>query len=687
MPSFRFRAPGTPHALLALLVRALPSATEAALGGAVRGGLVRVDGRVVREPGLSVAPGTRVAGVLPDGKAPPFAPLLRLRGPDFAALESGPGWREPETGGVGPQLAELLEADPADVFPVLPGDPDAHALWLVALGEPARDRLEAALSRALLAGDGGREERALAVALPWRRGSLESDASVSLRFETVAERDGIAELALFPGTLPAAVLRETLARSGAAVLGDVRFGGRLVAGGLRLWTARLALPDEGIDVACEAPKDAWPDEPVFPADAGRGARSGDAAELLVSRATLRAVSRGHPWILADTETGDAGRFRAGALVALRSPEGERGGLARVEGEGAVAARIWSRGEAARDGGSVESRIATALARRSALSAGAEAEDGTDAYRLVHGEGDGLPGLAIDRLGSCLRVLVTGRACEQVATRAVDAVLRGLALGADPPVVEVLHLRERPAGALECVRLARGALPAALYEGSERLVVRERGLRFEVDLGLGDPNRSSPGVGLFLDQRENRARLAARARGGRWLNLFAHTGAFTVALLAAGAAEVVSVDLSAAWLRWLEQTLARNGLDAARGPCVRGDSRRWLERLPEGERFDGIVLDPPTAAAAGRRFWSVRRDLEPMVEASLARLAPRGCLLVCRNDRGGGRELAALVQRAATRAGVTLRDTRPAPPGADFPTLAAFPEGDPFEGVLAERAGD
>ncbi len=155
-------------------------------------------------------------------------------------------------------------------------------------------------------------------------------------------------------------------------------------------------------------------------------------------------------------------------------------------------------------------------------------------------------------------------------------------------------------------------------------------------------------GFFLDQRENRARLAARARGGRWLNLFAHTGAFTAALLRAGAEEVVSVDLSAAWLRRLEDTLARNGLDASRSRVVRGDSRRVLERLAPEERFDGIVLDPPTAAAAGRRFWSVRRDLEPTVERCLALLAPGGSLLVCRNDRGG-RELTQLVRRAAASA--------------------------------------
>jgi 23S rRNA (cytosine1962-C5)-methyltransferase len=583
-------------------------------------------------------------------------------------------------------LAEALGADPVDVVPVFEPDAEAHALWLVALGQPAALRLAAALE----ADPTAREERALAPTPAWQRGRLEVQAGGGdvFDFAIEAERDGVAELALLPRTLASIDVRETLARAGSALLGDARFGGRLVAGGLRSWSARLRLPAEGIDVACEAPAEFWPDERVFPPDAG--AAAGNEAELVVSRATLRAIAKGHPWVLADTETGDAGRFRAGALVWLRAADGERNTLARVEGEGPLVARVWAPRESirgTRTNPSVEARIAAALTRRRVLLDGATAENGSDAFRLVHGEADALPGLGIDRLGSSLRVLVTSRACAQVTTRAVDAVVHALAgsLGADPPVIEVLHLRERPAGALECVRLARGELASGLRDGSERLVVRERGLRFFVELGLGAPTRSAPGLGLFLDQRENRARLAARAAGGRWLNLFAHTGAFSAALLAAGAAEVVSVDLSAAWLRWLEETLELNALDTARSRCLRGDSRRWLEKLPAGERFDGIVLDPPTAAAAGRRFWSVRRDLEPLVESALERLVPGGCLLVCRNDRGGGRELPALVSRAAERAGIPLAAVSEAGPGADFPRLPGFPEGDPFEGLLVERA--
>jgi 23S rRNA (cytosine1962-C5)-methyltransferase len=193
------------------------------------------------------------------------------------------------------------------------------------------------------------------------------------------------------------------------------------------------------------------------------------------------------------------------------------------------------------------------------------------------------------------------------------------------------------------------------------------------------------VGFFLDQRENRARLARRAaQGGRYLNLFAHTGGFSAALLAGGAEEVWSVDLSGPYLAQLERNLACSELPLARHRTVRREARRFLDELDPALRFDGIVLDPPTAAASGRRFWSVRRDLEPLAAAALARLAPGGFLLLTRQDRAGRAGLEQLVTRAADSVRVRLAAVEPAPPGLDFPALRGFPEAAPFEAVLATR---
>ena len=499
---------------------------------------------------------------------------------------------------------------------------------------------------------GGMLWHALVPALPWREGRPEGFA-----YATVEERGGLALLRLELADASLDTARAWLAQAGVPVLGDLAHGGILVAAGMRLApTVELS----------------WPEEPVFPpaAPAPEGV-------LRVSAGTARALARGHPWVLADRETERGDRFAPGTLVALRDAAGHRHGLARTEGARDLAARVWSLG--AGPAASIEERVALALRRRGPLLAGKE----TDAFRLIHGEADGLPGLAVDRFGPLLRMLVTGRAALPLRDRVAAALLAARLPGvpADPPFLEVIHLRERPPGALVSVRLVSGAREAI----PEPLVVREGTLRFRVESGLAEPTLPRPGVGFFLDQRDNRSRLAARARGGRFLNVFAHTGGFSAALLAGGAERVVSVDLSGPYLAELEANLGRSGLDLGRHQSVRREARRFLAELDPAERFDGVVIDPPTAAASGRRFWSVRRDLEPLASAALGRLVPGGFLLLTRQDRAGRGRLEALLRAAAGRAGVGLAAVEAFPQGVDFPAVQAFPEGAPFEARLVIRS--
>jgi 23S rRNA (cytosine1962-C5)-methyltransferase len=493
--------------------------------------------------------------------------------------------------------------------------------------------------------------------LPWPRGegSLGDGDAARFRFETRAVRGGISRVAVTAAPADFDAVRAWFADAGTPLLGDRRYGG-IALPGPPLWLADGTGED-----------DAWPAEPAF---------AEGLSVLRVSRATARALERGHPWVLADAETGDTGAVPAGAVVRLEA--GRRSlGLARVEADAELAARVWALGaERPRDAESVEGRVAAALRRRAGLRARL-AEEGTDALRLIHGEADALPGLAVDRLGPILRMLVTGRAAWPIRERVLRALQHQLAaeLGPEPPGVEVVHLRRPPAGQLVSVRAIGDGAP-------EELVVNEAGLRLRVATGLGDPTRPRPGTGLFLDQRANRARIAKRVRpGGVYLNLFAHTGTFSARMLAAGAGHVTSVDLSAPYLAWLEDNLALSELPSARHRSVRRDARRVLDELPGDARFDGIVLDPPTAAAAGRRHWDVERGLGPLVAAALGRLVGGGWLLLSRNDRRRGR-LPAMVREQAARSGVEIARIEAAPPSEDFASPAPFPEGAAFEGIVA-----
>jgi 23S rRNA (cytosine1962-C5)-methyltransferase len=537
----------------------------------------------------------------------------------------------------------------------------------------------------------------LVPAPPWQRGQLDLtrvQGGGELHFEVREVRGGVAMLCVerAGASVLATTLLAALSDAGMPVLGDVRRGGVALRGG-----ARIAADDRGVGGGAQPPQ--WPAEPAFVVPDGD---PGEAPSWRISAATARALRRGHPWLLPDDDSDDPGRFLPGTWVRLSVDGSESPGRARIEGNGRIAARLVAGADrsAPQPVEAVEARVARALERRRHLIGrdGRDVKGGpkarTDAFRLVHGEADGLPGLAVDRLGSLLRVLVTGRACASWVEPVVDRIIASLGsdLGGDPAVLEVLHVPAPDRARVERVRTIRGDPTAASGAGSDpngRIVVWERGLAYLVDPGLSEPMRARPGVGLYLDQRENRERVCRHARrGGRWLNLFAHTGAFSVALLAAGADEVVSVDLSASYLHWLEENLALNrdrGVDPARHRSVRRDGRRLLSELAQGDRFDGIVLDPPTAAAAGRRFWSVKRDLEPLLGEALARLASGGVLLACRNHRRARQPLGQLVARAADGARVKLAKQSDAGPGKDFPRLKGFPEGDSFNGVLVERA--
>ncbi len=522
---------------------------------------------------------------------------------------------------------------------------------------------------------------------PWPSGAIEVGPGRVLEFIRGELHGELACLSLSGEACRAVDVCEALARASMPVVGDLVRGGLGVAGGPRLAPLEPSSSGPALD---------WPDEETWRAEAeddrSRDESGSGVGELLVSRETGRALRSGHPWILADDASDPATRFCPGALVRVVERGAGPVGWAHVEATPRLAARLWAAGDLTRrEIPSVEARVARAIARRRALLVDSDTRR-TNAYRLIHGEGDGLPGLFVDRLGPLLRVLVSGWASEGFRERALAALRMQLPMtpeGSPWSVLELLHGRRPGASRVDRVRWIEGG-PEAIEQAGfgvtrAMFLVEERGLRFAVDPGWDAPRRTRPGYGLFVDQRDNRDRLAGYAAGGgRWLNLFAHTGAFSVALLAAGAEQVVSVDLSGAYLERLESNLAANtdrGVEPARHRTVRGDVRRYLEELDPSETFRGIVIDPPTAAAAGRRFWSVKQDLEPLLRLAIDRLEPGAVLLVTQNRTGPPLGLDRVLERTLERAYRGFSSLEPAPAGPDHPSLKGFPEGDSFEGWL------
>jgi 23S rRNA (cytosine1962-C5)-methyltransferase len=644
---------------------------------ALKGGHVRVDGRLERNGKRRVSPAVLVEVSTQLGQAPtgPF---------DISILEQGTDWivvRKPPKIGCHPAgsghpagserlsavdlLADRMDRESATLWPVHRLDADVGGVWLVATSAAAAARL----------GRHFEEQRvekwyAALVATPaWSAGELTGRVdrkSARTDYAVVETRDRLSRLSVQIHTGRTHQIRRHLSGMGCPIIGDALYGGVMVSGGIRLHSAALRIPAEGIDVASPIPAGFWPSETVYVA-VNEAKHS-----ITVSDATITALERGHPWVLTDTETSDVGGFLPGTLMKVRSQSRKNAGLVRAEGLGRIAARVWSDGGGA---DSLEQRVDRALSRRRRLF---DQEGASTLYRLIHGEADGLPGLFMDRLGPVLRVLIRGRCALPLVGPVTDRIQH--ALGHDGPVIQVTHLTDRPSGRLLSVEQIRGSA----HEPG-RFEVRERGLCFWVDAGLAEPYRSRPGFGLFADQRENRERLGRLAQGGRWLNLFSHTGAFSVALLAAGARSVWSVDLSGTYLSWLNDNLALNDLADERHRSFKMDARRFLTKQPGDERFDGVILDPPTAAASGRRFWSIRKGGAELIAGALRCLAPGGHLLMCRNDRRARGTLEPLIKEVAKGAGIRLRSLVRAGPGLDFPILEGFPEGDAFHGILVQIA--
>jgi len=712
MVKFDLRNTGEDHCVRDLLVRAFPEffASFSSTGICKSATEIRKGSNPIRSLDERVLPGERLHGEFSETGWREFVreacvlsplPALRLGEGDGWSIVVVPGgwaspWLSTDLPMVRTAFQEVIPHFAPECHVVLPRLLDVCGLRLVAHGEGMRSKLDAAFAE-------GRIElcaRALLPTPPWPDGMLGNQPSGDERtctFRVVRAGDGIAEIEFLLRGYELAVLRSEFGRCGLPILGDACFEGRMVAGGLRLWVTRIAIESDGVthivelqDALASLGSDlvqagnalfSLPTEAVFPI------KKTDAT-LTVSHATARALGKGHPWLLWDRQAGDAGRFRHGSIVRIVEERTQRTlGEACVEAGEKIIARRWSVHDGLKTGrSSIEERVAKALKKRSALFETQGTSKETNAFRIVHGEADGLPGFFVDHFAGILRVLLTSSVCDGFSDRAMDALSRGIEkwLGNSPPTIEVVHWKQQPFGKLRCVFVRHEQPLSAYFDEDGRLIVRENGLRYWVRLGLEDPFQSRPGVGLFPDQRANRERVAAIAsrRGGRWLNLFAHTGAFSVSLLAAGAEHVTSVDLSAPYLDWLGDNLKANQLLDGRHRSIRGDGRRVLDQLlTDGERFDGIILDPPTAAASGRRFWEVRREGERLFERVLRGLRPGGSLLLCRNDRQAAPELRRWIEGGAKSSGVILKSVELAPPSFDFPRQLGFPEGDAFVGFL------
>jgi 23S rRNA (cytosine1962-C5)-methyltransferase len=324
--------------------------------------------------------------------------------------------------------------------------------------------------------------------------------------------------------------------------------------------------------------------------------------ITISQRGEERIRNGHFWVYrSDIASGDAA---PGQVVRVVGPRGRYLARALFSDRSQITLRVLTEHDVPIDRAFWRSRLEQAIRFRGVLDIDASA------YRVVHGEGDLLPSLIVDRYGDYLVV--------QTLSQGMDRLL--------PQLTELMVELGEPAGIL-----ARNDPRVRLLEGLERkvevlhgdvpetLAVREGTIEYDVDLRKGQK------TGAFLDQRENR-RAAARYAHGRVLDCFSYAGGFALQL-ASRASEVTALDISEEATAALASNAAKNGLSNVNVRTTNVfDELRTLERM--GEKFDAIVLDPPAFAKSKDAVPKAIAGYKEINLRALKLLPAGGFLITC-----------------------------------------------------------
>jgi 23S rRNA (cytosine1962-C5)-methyltransferase len=371
----------------------------------------------------------------------------------------------------------------------------------------------------------------------------------------------------------------------------------------------------------------------------------------------------HPWLYAESIRSASRAGESGDLAVIFDHKRELLALGLWDPDSPIRIRVLHRGKPRPiDRAFFAERLRDALALRAEL-----ADHGTTGFRVVNGESDFLPGLVLDRYEATL-VLKLYSAAWLPHLAEVRAAI-GAVLAPERVVLRLARTIARVCG--ERAGLADGAiLSGAPLAGP--LVFRENGLRFRCDPVHGQK------TGFFLDQRENRARFGARARGKAVLNAFSYSGGFSVYAARGGADAVVSLDSSSAALDDARANFALNAdlpeVRRATHECVSEDAFAALARFAnERRRFGLVVIDPPAFAKTKREVAGALLAYAKLAELGCGVLAPGGEIAIAScSARVDADALANAVQSGAKRAQRQLVEWQRTAHGIDHPIR--FPEG-------------
>lgn len=391
-------------------------------------------------------------------------------------------------------------------------------------------------------------------------------------------------------------------------------------------------------------------------------------KIILKKGREESLRRFHPWVFSGAIAQVQGNPSEGDLVSVHAADGSILAYGHYQ-IGSIAVRVLSFDDSALRPDFWEIMLTRAYQVR--VACGLAGNTSTNCYRLVHGEGDNLPGLIIDFYdGVC--VMQAHSVGMFRAKKHISDALRNV-YGDDLKAVYDKSSGTAPFKA--GLDLIDGYMYRKEGFSDDEQVVLENGHKFMVNWTEGQK------TGFFLDQRENRALVGSVAKGRNVLNLFCYTGGFSIYALAAGAAHVDSVDSSKKAMMMVDRNVALNGFDGSVHTSLCCDAIDYLRDVPEG-KYDLMIVDPPAFAKHRGALKNALRAYQRLNAAAISKVAPGGFVFTYSCSQVVDKEAFALaVFSAAAQAGRSVRILDRLNQPCDHSVNIYHPEGEYLKGLL------
>ena len=391
-------------------------------------------------------------------------------------------------------------------------------------------------------------------------------------------------------------------------------------------------------------------------------------KVILKRGREESLRRFHPWVFSGAIAEIQGNPLEGDVVSVHASDGEFLAYGHYQ-IGSIAVRVLSFDESALRADFWEDMLARALEVR--VACGLHGSADTNCYRMVHGEGDNLPGLIIDYYdGVCVL-----QAHSVGMFRAKKHISDALRVVYGDQLKAVYDKSSGTAPFKAGLELIDGYLYRRDDFHQNELAVLENGQKFLVNWTEGQK------TGFFLDQRDNRALVGSVAKGRNVLNLFCYTGGFSIYALANGAEHVDSVDSSKKAMMMVDRNVELNGFEPSRHTSLCCDAIDYLREVPVG-KYDLMIVDPPAFAKHRGSLKNALRAYQRLNAAAISKVAPGGFVFTYSCSQVVDKEAFALaVFSAAAQAGRRVRILDRLNQPCDHSVNIYHPEGEYLKGLL------